>query len=284
MESPPGFFKKRNLTSQKFKNRNARRTAHKRTKKAVQTLLNKEQYITNLSSKTLTVPQIDVLSLRLTFVPSKSSTPTGLAESLDSFDRNNRLKHFFNDKPSTKQHPFKNKSTWNPPPASPSIEAYLKRIRAEVNSMQPLKIVPNLTPTQNKAFKELYSDQTLVIKKADKGSGIVIEDTEQYIKDGLDHLSDEHIYEKIDTDPTESLTEAINFYVETMYQEGAIDPPTKEYLTLKTNPPPRTQQMYFLKKIHKNPISVRPIVSGCGGPTENISQLIDLNQCGRMAC
>ncbi len=46
-----------------------------------------------------------------------------------------------------------------------------------------------------------------------------------------------------------------------MYQEGVIDPPTKEYLTLETNPPPRTQQMYFLQK---KPISVRPIVSGCG--------------------
>ena len=39
---------------------------------------------------------------------------------------------------------------------------------------------------------------------------------------------------------------------------------------------PRTQQLYFLKKIHKNPIAVRPIVSGCGGPTEKISQLIDI--------
>ena len=33
--------------------------------------------------------------------------------------------------------------------------------------------------------------------------------------------------------------------------------------------------MYFLKKIHKNPIAVRPIVSGCSGHTEEIPQLID---------
>ena len=30
-------------------------------------------------------------------------------------------------------------------------------------------------------------------------------------------------------------------------------------------------------KIHKNPIAVRPIVSGCGGPTERISTLVDLH-------
>ena len=62
-----------------------------------------------------------------------------------------------------------------------------------------------------------------------------------------------------------------------MYQDGIIDPTTKDYLTLKTEPPPRTQQLYFLKKIHKDPIAVRPIVSGCAGPTERISQLIDLH-------
>ncbi len=33
---------------------------------------------------------------------------------------------------------------------------------------------------------------------------------------------------------------------------------------------PRTQQMYFLKKIHKSPTAVRPICSGCDGPTEEL--------------
>ena len=33
--------------------------------------------------------------------------------------------------------------------------------------------------------------------------------------------------------------------------------------------------MYFLKKLHKGPTAVRPIVSGCQGATERISELID---------
>ena len=89
----------------------------------------------------------------------------------------------------------------------------------------------------------------------------------------MDHLSDESIYERTNTDPTKSLTEAINTCVDSIYQQGIIDPLTKEYLTLETEPPPRSQQLYFLKKIHKNPIAV----SGCGGPTEKISQLVDLH-------
>ncbi len=54
-----------------------------------------------------------------------------------------------------------------------------------------------------------------------------------------------------------------------MYNKGITDDITKEYLAFKDQNTPRTQQLYFLKKIHKNPIAVRPIVSGCGGPTEN---------------
>ena len=38
------------------------------------------------------------------------------------------------------------------------------------------------------------------------------------------------------------------------------------------SPPPRTQLIYFL---NKNPIAVRPIVSGIGGPTEKISSFLD---------
>lgn len=191
-----------------------------------------------------------------------------LTESLDNFDRSNRLKYFFRNHPRTEPHPFKEKSNWNPPKASTAIEAYLKRVRTEVSQLHTRKATPNLTPSQFKALKELASDQNLIIKNADKGSGIVLEDTCQYVRDGLEHLSDAAIYEKVASDPTQSLTEAINAYVHTMYDNGIIDPTTKEYLTLKTDPPPRTQQMYFLKKIHKNPIAVRPIVSCSGGPTE----------------
>lgn len=239
--------------------------------------MDREKYITNLSSKVLTPPQLDILSLGLKFVPSKVQSQTELAGSLDSFERGNRLKHFFRNCPSTKPHPFKKKSNWNPPKASATIEGYLKRVRTEVNAIHSLKTTPNLTPILNKALRQLGKDQTLVIKSADKGSGIVIEDTDQYVKDGRNHLSDEAIYEKVTTDPTQTLAEAINTYVESMYQEGIIDPITKEHLTLKTDPPPRTPQMYFLKKIHKTPISERPINSCSGGPTENIAQLIDFH-------
>ena len=52
-----------------------------------------------------------------------------------------------------------------------------------------------------------------------------------------------------------------------------IDDTTLTYLS----PPEdtRTQRIYFLKKIHKTPHGLRPIVSGINGPTEKISSFID---------
>ena len=37
----------------------------------------------------------------------------------------------------------------------------------------------------------------------------------------------------------------------------------------------RPARLYFLRKIHKSPIGICPIVSSCGSPTENISQFVD---------
>ena len=115
-------------------------------------------------------------------------------------------------------------------------------------------------------------DNTLLIKNADKGTGIIVEDN--YIKDGLEHLSNTNIYEQTAEDLTVPLGQAINKFITHIANKGAIDNITEQYLTFPVDSP-RTQQLYFLQKIHENPIAVRPIVSGCSGPTEKISQLID---------
>ena len=193
------------------------------------------------------------------------------------FERSNRLKHYFRNWTQQTPHPFRQKSSWLPPKASTHIEKYLHRVKQSIDKLEPVSFYLNLRKQEIQALKSLSKDHTLVIKQADKGSGIVIEDTKKYIEDGLNHLADTTIYRKIDQDPTESLAKEINQFVKYMYKRGIIDNTTKDYLTFNPGHIPRTQQLYFLKKIHKNPIAVRPIVSGCGGPTERISQLVDLH-------
>ena len=59
-----------------------------------------------------------------------------------------------------------------------------------------------------------------------------------------------------------------------MLQKGQISQSTCSYLTIDID---RTKQFYLLPKIHRNPRNPpgRPIVSGTGGPTERISQIVD---------
>ena len=239
--------------------------------------LDENRYITNLSSKTLTAQQNKILALGLKYVPSRRVDPVDIEKGCSQFERSNRLKYYFRNWASRTPHPFKPKSSWMPPRASPQIEKYLNRVRESTETLRPRTFKPNLTKTELRALTSLAKDPTIVIKQADKGSGIVIEDTDSYIRDGLAHLSDHTIYRKIDSDPTAPLAVGINNFVKYMHARGIIDNTTRDYLTFKTDSMPRTQQLYFLKKIHKNPIAVRPIVSGCGGPTERISQLVDLH-------
>ena len=48
-----------------------------------------------------------------------------------------------------------------------------------------------------------------------------------------------------------------------------------QYLTHPDPAKVRTQQLYFLKKIHKDTHAVRPIVSGSSGPTKKLSGFVD---------
>ena len=236
-----------------------------------------QKYVTNLSSRKLTETETKVLSKGLTFVPSNKMHTPNLLDAFALFKRSNRLTYRFRDQATPKPHPFRRKSTWNPPRASKEIEDYLQRVEGSIEDLTPKRFNPNMTAEERHTLHKLATDQTLVIKSADKGSGIVVEDTDGYVRDGLDHLSDKTIYQQIDSDPTLHLTEAIDTYVSTMHKRGIIDETTRKYLTFEKGETPRTQQLYFLKKIHKNPIAVRLIVSGCGGPTEKISQLVDLH-------
>ena len=71
-----------------------------------------------------------------------------------------------------------------------------------------------------------------MIKNADKGSLVVVENMDDYISEGLKHLSDPSIYQSISTDPTQELAKNINVYVLKMKNKGYIDRHTKDLLTL----------------------------------------------------
>ena len=86
-------------------------------------------------------------------------------------------------------------------------------------------------------------------------------------------MSDRNTYTRLPGNPTPSLIESINSLIDSIHELGHIDTYTQAYLNSPQDT--RTQRMYFLKKLHKNPHGIRPIFSGCSGPTEHISAYID---------
>ena len=74
--------------------------------------------------------------------------------------------------------------------------------------------------------------------------------------------------------PKLPLSAGINKYTAHMYKKRYHRPYNTGIPNTQTRQRTQNTAAYFLKKIHKNPIAVRPIVSSCGGPTEKISEFI----------
>ena len=67
----------------------------------------------------------------------------------------------------------------------------------------------NLPKTERKAIKSLVDNPNIVIKPADKGGKIVIQNTSDYIKEGERQLNDTTYYKRLFMDPTKELNERI---------------------------------------------------------------------------
>lgn len=166
--------------------------------------------------------EIRALAKGLSFCPSSIRDPDYTA-SITKLSRSIRLKSYFEDSEMpTKPPPFRRKSTWAPPAAPRHIEAYLSTLNSKLGSISPQKTTNNMSPGERKALKSLAADNTIVIKKADKGSCLVVENTSDYITDGEAHLADDRIYQEIPGDYTESITNSINALVRSAFAKGAM--------------------------------------------------------------
>ena len=224
---------------------------------------------------------------RIRFLPPPGAPDIGdIIQDLDNFKRKTRMQLFFTDpnqgsKPESipsggpfEHRSFKLKSTFNP--VGPfQLESMFHSIEQDLHRLkykEPGK--KYLTKEEYKAIKSLKNNKDIIIKPADKGSAVVVLDRQSYINEGQRQLNDTKFYEKTTSNHTGKVINRINLHVHNMLQRGEISQNTCNYLTTNSD---RTQQFYLLPKIHKdasNPPG-RPIVSGSGGTTEKIYQLVD---------
>jgi hypothetical protein len=269
--------------------------------------INKAQFLSgqnlgpviNLSNFVLTQPMLDLLSKGLNFCPTPETPERScLRRDLDKFHVSLRRKLFFDRSSGSdtevnqtilaqnqsnllfeEDNPFdhfkfKKPSTWNPP-APHQLEAFITLNEFKLNEYR-FQTSPhsNLEDKERKALAELSRAKGIIIKPADKGSAVVIQDLDDYINEGLRQLSDPVFYRETKDDLTNLHNGLICNLIDYLVEHNEISKKCGNYLR---NLSPRTSQLYLLPKIHKKkvPMPGRPIVSANNSPTEKISELAD---------
>ena len=248
--------------------------------------------VVNISKLKLGRAHVSVLEKGITFCP----TPFGinLAEvhqDISDFIRRLQLKvHFFDDEnPEPNVIPsdippgllkFKKKSRWCPKPQDHCLNAFIEKVNNDLSTFDPHVVVDNnLSLEEKKALKELRECNSIVIKKADKSSSIVVMNKDDYIEEAERQLSDAKFYKKLSSDPTKVFNNEINLLLEKLKNQGEIN---DELLAYLVQDKPKTASLYLLPKTHKikkeNVFPPgRPIISANNCPTEKISAFVDEN-------
>lgn len=221
--------------------------------------------------------QTQVLNKGLKFVPTKVPSDFDITVDIHKFVQKMYWRAYFSKEgkqPLKKDqglnkypHKLKTRGHNEPPISIGALDTFKKMVLhdLEVNFFKKRtgKREYNLTKDENRALKELSNNPSLIIKKADKGGGIVVMDRDKYIAEALRQLADESTYRKLSKDPTPELSQLIGTCLQEAMEDGLINEDTKKVLLPKE---PRTPILYLLPKIHKdaqNPPG-RPIVSGTG--------------------
>ena len=98
-----------------------------------------------------------------------------------------RIKRHFRNEPSdnySERPAFLPKSSWKPPLGHPNLELFLSQVENELFEItkEPTRY-SNLSQEEWRAIRTLADGRSIVIKKADKGSCIVVWDRADYLRE-----------------------------------------------------------------------------------------------------
>ena len=238
--------------------------------------------VTNLSKHELSAPHLSLLEKGLKFIPSRHEVDkVKLLADLSEWERRMRLAEYFNNrdddtkeqtKDAADKFMVKKKSTFTLNAGRDKcLDLYIDLVKDDVmGSLKKSKKI-NLTKEENSAFHELLHNDGIIIRPADKGSGIVVIDKEEYIE-SLEEMEQSSAYERTDNDRTEEAHKKVKKFVNKMNRDGLVSDDLKNYLT------PKYVQRGKLKgnpKLHKANAPYRAIVSGIGTPTERLAELAE---------
>lgn len=269
----------RRLASNKTHSKHSVRRIYNRDRKIKHLLAN--SVVVNLSNRVLNLAETSVLNKGLGFIPSINKLNTEqLQQDIDRFDRRLQIFHFFKnkntdetvDKPLEPSSCMMPKSTWVPKHTNANITEFCHAVKNDIELLSKNKVHPNLTLKEFRALQELKKEESVTIKPADKGGGIAVLNTSDYILKIEEMLQDNLVYDQVLLDDSKDVKVKADSLLLMLNKEGYITTKQLKYLT---DFEVRTPIFYGLPKIHKTNIPLRPVVSQINGPTSMVNLLVD---------
>lgn len=240
-------------------------------------------------SALLTPVQRRVLSLGLRFVPTPTPPPpaselteaaAGLKRSLlwEQWHRENG-----NGDAPFKRGPPRLRGTSQPPHGDGSVEYALVPLHEHIAQYAArLQVRPtyrrNLSKEERDALRELLHHPQLIVKPADKNLGVTVMTRTWYNTQVAKHLRDENTY-CIVTEPLWSVHErarmrlvALQPGLQQAWSKQAFDYIGATCPMRHNAAAPPTANFYVIPKLHKTPVSTRPIVQNVKALTTNGSK------------
>lgn len=101
-------------------------------------------------------------------------------------------------------------------------QPHTRGIRSPNQTRTTQQPTPN-NSLRRSALKDLKNNPDVIIKQADKGNGIASD----Y---GLEHLSDQKIYQELAADPTPAIAEEIKESIQHLHDAGYIEPNERNFI------------------------------------------------------
>ena len=137
----------------------------------------------------------------------------------------------------------------------------------------------NFSKEEWQAMRALADDRSIVIKKADKGSTVVVWDRNDYILEAEKQLSDANVYKDVffNEKNLQELVGTSNQLFQNLKYKGKVSDKQLKYFTHEYKKVSNLEKLYLLPKIHQrlHNVSGRPVISNCGAPTEKASEFLD---------
>jgi hypothetical protein len=259
----------------------------------------------NLSDRILNKTEINLLSKGLKYTPTPSMNNQQLRIDLKEYTRRLKLREFFNEDSETDEVPsqtneqepedlVRNKSRFIPKRGK---NRTLDVVCDTIENIQLPKALnnhkSNLSREEEKALKDLSNDDSIIIKEADKGGGVVVMNKHFYEQKILHMLHDTQYYRDTDKNHQKKTLGKIKQLVNGPLS-GNITNKEKYYLT---NFDAHESKFYGLPKVHKSSeiknaianqkseyiccidpvdLTFQPIVGGPNSSTQRLSHLLDI--------